>query len=104
MIFYRNNKYKLVRKLKEVVNKLIENEFRPVETDLHPRTLARLVRIKVYAYSLGWGRLIYVREGKAYPTRFLKEAVKLRLIKQREKQKSKKEGKNENEHKTSRSN
>ena len=107
MILYRKNKYKykLVNKLKEVVNRLIENEFRPIETDLHPKTLAKLIRIKVYAYSLGWGRLIYVRKGKVYPTPFLKEVVKLRLIKQKEgNKKNRKGGKNENEHKTSHSN
>lgn len=60
-------KYKMVNKLKEVVNRLIENNFEPIEGDFHPRTVRRLSRIKVFACSPKWGRLIQVRKGKIYP-------------------------------------
>jgi hypothetical protein len=75
-------KYKMVNKLKEVVGKLIENNFEPIEADYHPRTVRRLSRIKVFAYSLGWGRLIQVRKGKIYPTKFLRKIVELKIWKQ----------------------
>jgi hypothetical protein len=94
-------KYKMVNKLKEVVNKLIENNFEPIEGDFHPRTVRRLSRIKVFAYSLGWGRLIQVRKGKIYPTKFLKKIVELKILKQSGKnRKLKNRREYENEHKT----
>jgi len=75
-------KYKMVNKLKEVVGRLIENNFGPIEADYHPRTVRKLSRIKVFAYSLGWGHLIQVRKGKIYPTKFLKKIVELKIWKQ----------------------
>jgi len=98
-------KYKMVNKLKEVVGRLIENNFEPIKGDFHPRTVRRLSRIKVFAYSLGWGRLIQVRKGKIYPTKFLKKIVKLKIWKQSVRNKKlKNRRRHENEHKTINSN
>jgi len=58
-------KYKMVNKLKEVVNRLIENNFEPIVA-YNPGNTRRLSRIKVFAYSPGWDWLIYVRKGKIY--------------------------------------
>jgi hypothetical protein len=60
-------KYKMVNKLKEVVNRLIENNFEPIAAAFNPGNTRRLSRIKVFAYSPGWDWLIYVRKGKIYP-------------------------------------
>ena len=57
-------KYKMVNKLKEVVGRLIENNFEPIAAAFNPGNTRRLSRIKVFAYSPGWGRLIQVRKGK----------------------------------------
>jgi len=46
-------KYKLVNKLKEVVNRLIENSFEPIEVNLYPKTLRKFSRIKVSLTVLG---------------------------------------------------
>lgn len=98
-------KYKMVNKLKEVVNRLIENNFEPIEGDFHPRTVRRLSRIKVFAYSLGWGRLIQVRKGKIYPTKFLKKIVELKIWKQSERNKKlKNRRRHENGYETTNSN
>jgi hypothetical protein len=40
-------KYKMVNKLKEVVNRLIENSFEPIEVNLYPKTFRKFSRIKV---------------------------------------------------------
>jgi hypothetical protein len=40
-------KYKIVNKLKEVVKRLIENSFEPIEVNLYPKTLRKFSRIKV---------------------------------------------------------
>jgi hypothetical protein len=40
-------KYKMVNNLKEVVNRLIENSFEPIEVNLYPKTLRKFSRIKV---------------------------------------------------------
>jgi len=58
-------KYKMVNKLKEVVNRLIENNFEPIEAYNIGNT-RRLSRIEVFACSPGWGRIIQVRKGKMY--------------------------------------
>ena len=47
-------KYKMVNKLKEVVNRLIENSFEPIEVNFYPKTFRKFSRIKVSLQSRIW--------------------------------------------------
>jgi hypothetical protein len=46
-------KYKLVNKLKEVVNRLIENNFEPIEVKFYKKTFRKFSRIKVSLTVVG---------------------------------------------------
>jgi hypothetical protein len=46
-------KYKMVNKLKEVVNRLTKNRLEPIEVNLYPKALREFSRIKVSSTVLG---------------------------------------------------
>jgi len=62
-------KYKLVNKLKEVVNRLIENSFEPIEAKFYPKTLRKFSRIKVSLTVVGRVGLFMSTRSKYIPRR-----------------------------------
>jgi hypothetical protein len=65
-------KYKMVNKLKEVVNRLIENSFEPIEVNLYPKTLRKFSRIKVSLAVLGGVCFFMSTRSKYIPLRVQK--------------------------------
>jgi hypothetical protein len=65
-------KYKMVNKLKEVVNRLIENNFEPIEVNLYPKTLRKFSRIKVSLTVLDRVGLFMSTRSKYIPPRVQK--------------------------------
>jgi len=62
-------KYKLVNKLKNVVNSLMENSFEPIEVNLYPKTLRKFSRIKVSLTVVGRVGLFMSTRSKYIPRR-----------------------------------
>jgi hypothetical protein len=62
-------KYKMVNKLKEVVKRLIENSFEPIEVNLYPKALREFSRIKVLSTVLGGVSLFMSTRSKYIPLR-----------------------------------
>jgi hypothetical protein len=65
-------KYKMVNKLKEVVNRLIENSFEPIEVNLYPKTFRKSSRIKVSLTVLDRVGLFMSTRSKYIPLRVQK--------------------------------
>jgi hypothetical protein len=65
-------KYKMVNKLKEVVNRLIENSFEPIEVNLYPKALRKFSRIKVSLTVLGGVSFFMSTRSKYIPLRVQK--------------------------------
>jgi len=62
-------KCKMVNKLKEVVNRLIENSFEPIEVNLYPKTFRKFSRIKVSLAVLGGVSFFMSTRSKYIPRR-----------------------------------
>jgi len=62
-------KYKMVNNLKEVVKRLIENGFEPIEVNLYPKTLRKFLRLKVLLTVLGKVSLFMSTRSKYIPLR-----------------------------------
>jgi hypothetical protein len=65
-------KYKMVNKLKEVVNRLIENSFEPIEAEFYKKTLRKFLRLKVSLTVLGRVGLFMSTRSKYIPLRVQK--------------------------------
>jgi len=65
-------KYKMVNNLKEVVNRLIENSFEPIEVNFYPKTFRRFSRIKVSLTVLGEVSFFMSTRSKYIPLRVQK--------------------------------
>jgi len=62
-------KYKMINKLKEVVNRLMENSFEPIEAKFYPKTLRKFSRIKVLLTVVGRVSLFMSTRSKYIPPR-----------------------------------
>jgi len=62
-------KYKMVNKLKEVVNRLIENSFEPIEAKFYKKTFRKFLRIKVLLTVVGRVSLFMSTRSKYIPRR-----------------------------------
>ena len=65
-------KYKIVNKLKEVVNRLMKNSFEPIVANLYPKTLRKFSRIKVSLTVVGRVGLFMSTRSKYIPLRVQK--------------------------------
>jgi len=62
-------KYKMVNNLKEVVNRLIENSFEPIEAKFYKKTFRKFSRIKVLLTVVGRVGLFMSTRSKYIPLR-----------------------------------
>jgi len=62
-------KYKMVNKLKEVVKRLIENSFEPIEAKFYKKTFRKFSRIKVLLIVLDRVGLFMSTRSKYIPQR-----------------------------------
>jgi hypothetical protein len=65
-------KYKMVNKLKEVVKRLIENSFEPIEAKFYKKTFRKFSRLKVLLTVLGKVGLFMSTRSKYIPPRVQK--------------------------------
>ena len=65
-------KYKMVNKLKEVINRLIENSFEPIEAKFYKKTFRKFSRLKVSLTVVGRVGLFMSTRSKYIPLRVQK--------------------------------